>query len=139
MSIPKCAIGILLVRLFEPKRWIKHVIMVLCIVVCILGIAGFFMSLLDCRPVATQWDPYRYPNGHCWPQSTFNIYVGIFSGMPIQGNILVTRAETNCCFTGVSAFIDIAFAVHPGYVIWKLKLSKWQRISTTLLMGLGVA
>jgi hypothetical protein len=41
--------------------------------------------------------------------------------------------------TASSAFLDLVFAVYPGFVIWKLQLPLWKKLSTIGFMGLGVA
>ncbi len=35
-------------------------------VVCIVG---FVICFVQCSPVAGQWDPYQYPETHCWPRN----------------------------------------------------------------------
>lgn len=35
--------------------------------------------------------------------------------------------------------MDIAFAVYPGIVVWRLQMPIWKKVSTIALMSLGLA
>ena len=45
-----------------------------------------------------------------------------------------------CSFLDIamSAFMDIAFAVYPGMIVWSLQMPLWKKLSTMALMGLGL-
>ncbi len=38
-----------------------------------------------------------------------------------------------------SAFLDLVFAIYPGFVIWHLQMPMWKKFSTIGLMSLGLA
>ena len=81
IALPKLAIGILIVRVFRPQRWLKASIITLCVALNILAMVGFIITFLQCSPVAGQWDPFKYPRTRCWNRAVQIIYSCTVSGM----------------------------------------------------------
>lgn len=119
IALPKLGVGILIIRLFRPQRWLKFSIMSLCVALNILAAVGFIITFVQCNPAAGQWDPYKYPQTRCWNRTVQIIYA--------------------CSVSGLSAFMDIAFSVYPSIVVWGLQMPTWKKLSTMALMGLGFA
>ena len=74
IALPKLGVGILIVRLFRPQRWLKNLILTLCSGLNILAIIGFIITYIQCDPVAGQWDPFAYPQTSCWNRAVQIIY-----------------------------------------------------------------
>ncbi|KAF2662349.1 hypothetical protein K491DRAFT_175281 [Lophiostoma macrostomum CBS 122681] len=119
VTLPKVGVAILLVRIFRPRAWVHATILSAAIGVFVFCSVGFIICFVKCNPVPGQWDPYKYPHTKCWPQNV---------------QIDYTLVGSSC-----SAFLDLAFALYPGFVIWRLNMPKWQKLSTMGFMGLGVA
>lgn len=101
-------------------------------VVCV---AGFIICFVQCNPVAGQWDPYKHPETKCWPRNV-QIYYALIGSCKYDFTIqfaLLTFPSAS------SAFLDLVFAIYPGFVIWRLQLPLWKKFSTIGFMGLGVA
>ena len=84
IALPKLGIGILIIRIFRPQRWLRVSIMTLCITLNILAIVGFIITFVQCDPAAGQWDPWRYPQARCWKRDIQIIYSCTVSGMYLQ-------------------------------------------------------
>jgi len=119
VTLPKVAVAFLLIRIFRPRPWVRTTILSMALGLFVVCIAGFIICFVQCNPVAGQWDPYKYPNAHCWPRN-------------VQIDYALVGSST-------SAFLDLAFAMYPAFVIWKLQLPMWKKLSTMVLMGLGLA
>jgi len=85
----------------------------------IVCFVGFVICFVQCNPVAGQWDQFRHPDTHCWPRN-------------VQIDYSIVGSST-------SAFLDFAFAVYPGFVLWHLQMPVWKKLGTMALMGLGLA
>ncbi|OAK93510.1 hypothetical protein IQ06DRAFT_382835 [Phaeosphaeriaceae sp. SRC1lsM3a] len=118
VTLPKVGVAFLLIRIFRPKAWLKTTILSVSIGLFAYCVVGFIISFVQCNPVAGQWDPYNYPNAKCWPRNV-QIYYALVG-------------------SSTSAFLDIAFALYPGFVLWKLQMPLWKKLSTMAFMGLGV-
>lgn len=79
VSLPKCAIAMLIIQLFYPRKWVKFAFIGYCAGLCLLAIVGFVLSMTSCTPMAYMWNPYKHPNGHCWSQVALNVMAGTFS------------------------------------------------------------
>lgn len=84
IALPKLGIGILIIRLFRPQRWLKVSIMALCVALNILAIVGFIITFVQCDPAAGQWNPFRYPQTRCWNRAVQIIYACTVSGMYLK-------------------------------------------------------
>ncbi|KAI9685245.1 MAG: hypothetical protein M1822_004618 [Bathelium mastoideum] len=118
VTLPKVGVAFLLIRIFRPKPWVSTTIMSMALGLFVICIVGFIICFVQCTPVAGQWDPYRYPDVHCWSR---NVQIGY---------ALVGSSASAC--------LDFLFAVYPGFVIWKLQMPLWKRLSTMAFMGLGI-
>ncbi|KAL9640461.1 MAG: hypothetical protein Q9164_000280 [Protoblastenia rupestris] len=119
IALPKLGVGLLLIRLFRPQRWLKVSIITLCVALNISAIVGFIITFIQCDPAPGQWNPFQYPKTRCWKRAIQIIY--------------------SCTVGGISAFLDIAFTVYPSIIVWGLQMPTWKKLSTIALMGLGVA
>ena len=54
--------------------------MTLCVALNVLAIIGFIMTFVQCNPVQGQWDPFQYPQTHCWNRAVQIIYACSVSG-----------------------------------------------------------
>ena len=81
IALPKLGVGILIIRLFRPQRWLKLSIIIHCITLNILAVVGFIITFAQCNPVAGQWNPFLYPQTSCWKRSVQIIYSCTLSGM----------------------------------------------------------
>ena len=66
IALPKLGVGILIIRIFRPQRWLNVSIMTLSVALNILAIVGFVLTFVQCDPVAGQWNPFQYPQTRCW-------------------------------------------------------------------------
>ena len=80
IALPKLAVGILIIHLFRPQRWLKASIMTLCISLNVLAIVGFIITFAQCSPAAGQWNPFQYPQTRCWNRAVQIIYSCVVSG-----------------------------------------------------------
>ena len=80
IALPKLGVGILIIRLFRPQRWLRLSILILCIALNILAIVGFTITFVQCDPAAGQWDPFQYPQTRCWNRAVQIIYSCTVSG-----------------------------------------------------------
>lgn len=80
IALPKLGVGILLIRLFRPQRWLRVSITTLCVALNILAIVGFTITFVQCDPTVGQWDPFRYPQTRCWNRAVQIIYSCTVSG-----------------------------------------------------------
>jgi hypothetical protein len=69
VTLPKIAVGILLIRIFRPRAWLKATIMSTVLGLFAVCIGGFIICFVQCNPVAGQWNPYKYPKTKCWPRN----------------------------------------------------------------------
>jgi hypothetical protein len=81
IALPKFGVGILIIRIFIPRRWLHVSILCLCWSLNILAIVGFILIFVQCNPVAGQWDPFKHPETRCWNRSVGLIYACSVSGM----------------------------------------------------------
>ncbi|KAL8723380.1 MAG: hypothetical protein Q9225_000296 [Loekoesia sp. 1 TL-2023] len=74
IALPKLGVSILIIRIFRPRQWLKASIFTLGVALNILAIVGFIITFVQCDPVAGQWNPFRYPQTHCWDRTIQVIY-----------------------------------------------------------------
>lgn len=84
IELPKLGVGILIIRLFRPQRWLKLSIITHCVALNILAIVGFIITFVQCDPTAGQWNPFAYPQTRCWNRSVQIIYACTLSGMCLK-------------------------------------------------------
>ena len=84
IALPKLGIGLLIIRLFRPPRWLRISIMILCIALNVLAIVGFIITFVQCNPAAGQWDPFRNPQTRCWNRAVQIIYSCTVSGTCLE-------------------------------------------------------
>lgn len=69
IAIPKLSVALLLIRLLNPRRWVRALILTLSTLCIVVYATQVVIGFLLCKPVAGQWDPDRYhPN--CWSRTT---------------------------------------------------------------------
>uniref|UniRef100_A0A093V2B8 Rhodopsin domain-containing protein n=1 Tax=Talaromyces marneffei PM1 TaxID=1077442 RepID=A0A093V2B8_TALMA len=116
LFLPKISVALLLTRLLRPSRWAKFTLISTSILAFILGVVGVILTFVQCNPIPGQWNPERY-HPTCWDpsiQENYSYFVGAFS-----------------------ALLDLAYAIYPASVFWKLKLVNSRKIELSILMGLG--
>ncbi|KAF2634159.1 hypothetical protein P280DRAFT_512095 [Massarina eburnea CBS 473.64] len=118
VTLPKVGVAFLLVRIFRPKPWVHATILWMAIGLFVYCVVGFFICFVQCTPIAGQWNPFKHPEVKCWPRNVQMIYSLVGSSS--------------------SALLDLIFALYPGFMIWKLQMSLWKRLSTMGFMGLGL-
>lgn len=84
IALPKLGVGILIIRIFNPQRWLKVTIMTLCVALNILAVIGFIITFVQCNPAVGQWDPFRYPQTRCWNRAVGLLYACTVSGMYLR-------------------------------------------------------
>ncbi|KAG5971533.1 hypothetical protein E4U55_001187 [Claviceps digitariae] len=79
------------------------------------GLAFFFVTLLQCRPISYYWDKDQH--GVCVPM-----------------DIIMALAYVYSVF---SVLTDFTFAILPAFVIWSLQLERRAKIAVVLLVSMG--
>ncbi len=79
ISLPKLAVGILIIRLFRPARWLRISILTVTISLIVMTCIGLLITYVQCDPIAGQWNPFKYPKTVCWDR-TVQIYYSIVCG-----------------------------------------------------------
>jgi hypothetical protein len=93
----------------------RRITTVIIVLVILWTITTMLLGLLQCRPVASYWDPAAYPDHYCSP-----FLPGWYSNAAV--NILS----------------DIVIFTLPIPVLWKLQMPKSQRISLIGIFGFGL-
>lgn len=114
----KISVTVFLLRLMgqaatAPRRWFLYILMVLCVlwnILAIIAIIGF------CRPAARIWNP-KVP-GKC-----FSLRFQLIAG--------TSQAAFN-------AFNDLALAVFPAFIFWRVHLPTKMKVAIVAVMGAGV-
>lgn len=114
----KISVTVFLLRLMGqaatmPRRWFLYVLMVLCVVwniMAIIVIIGF------CQPVERIWN--QNVPGKCF-SLRFQLIVG------------TSQAAFN-------AFNDLALAVFPAFIFWRVHLRTKMKIAIIAVMGAGI-
>ncbi|KAH8658332.1 hypothetical protein BX600DRAFT_65139 [Xylariales sp. PMI_506] len=115
ISFAKTSFCFTLLRL-AVQKWHKWVLW-FCIVT--INIVMWFCALtffISCNPVAKKWDT-TLP-GTCWdsdPVVNFAVFAGIYSAMT-----------------------DVALAIFPCVLIWKLQMKRVEKIGVCLCMSMGI-
>jgi hypothetical protein len=74
VTLPKVGVAFLLVRIFRPKPWMRTTIFSSSIGLFVVCIGGFIISFVQCDPVASQWNQWKYLDAKCWPRNVQIIY-----------------------------------------------------------------
>lgn len=114
----KISVTIFLLRLMGQsatlyRRWFLYILMIISVamnVLCIIAIIGF------CRPAERIWNPSV--KGSCLSLK-FQLVAG------------TSQASYN-------AFCDIALAVFPAFIFWRVQLPVKMRVAIVAVMGAGV-
>lgn len=95
------------------RRWFLYILMVLSVAwntLCIIAIIGF------CRPAERIWNPKA--EGSC-----FSLQFQLVAG--------TSQAAFN-------AFNDLALAIFPAYIFWRIQLALKMKVAIVAVMGAGV-
>ncbi|EXM20553.1 hypothetical protein RAB80_010311 [Fusarium oxysporum f. sp. vasinfectum] len=114
-ALVRISVGFLLLKFVLSKAW-------RAIIWCTIGIQAAcaisteIFQLIQCRPINAQWE--QVPDARC----------------------LSARQIWICGYTtiGVALFGDLALAVMPMFIIWKLNRSTLERCLISVLMALGL-
>lgn len=137
IEIPKLGIGLMACRLFIPGRKVQIFVLTCCITLNLLSIVGFVITYVQCSPVASQFDPWKYPDGRCWDRAIQLIFACTMGGESSFYDIM--KIPTSWWHIGFSAVANLGFSVWPASVIWNLNMPLQRRLGTMALMGLGIA
>lgn len=118
IEIPKIGVALMVTRLFRSGRWAKTAIWMLTITINVMAVAAFIMGWLMCDPAAALWNPWEHPDAKCWSRDIQVKYTLVLGGL--------------------SSLFNIALTVYPATIIWGLNMPRWKKVSTILLLGLGV-
>ncbi|KAM0799558.1 hypothetical protein BDR22DRAFT_784927, partial [Usnea florida] len=116
VALPKLAVACLYTRLFNQTplhKWILYGLSISCIVT--QTICAILLSV-QCRPIEGMWDPLIEPK--CWSPSVLIDYA-IFAGCDIL------------------AFLDLAFAIYPATILFRLNMSMKRKICASCALRFG--
>ncbi|KAG8531973.1 uncharacterized protein KY384_003609 [Bacidia gigantensis] len=117
----KASVAFLILRIMGKSFWRRAFLiygaMIASFVFCSLAI---ILTFAQCRPVEALWNPSLVEMGkaRCWPparQADFSVFAGSWL-----------------------AFMDLAMAIIPITIIWKLQISLQRKVAICCLMGCGV-
>ncbi|KAG5912598.1 hypothetical protein E4U42_002124 [Claviceps africana] len=94
-----------------------HSLVIYCASLCtvLAGLAFFFVSLFQCRPISLYWD--KDQPGTCVPM-----------------DIIMALAYVYSVF---SVLTDFTFAILPAFVIWSLQLERRAKVAVVMLVSMG--
>lgn len=84
-------------------------------VTVLAGIAFFFVTLFQCRPISYYWD--KSQSGKCFEMGAVMVVAYLYSAF--------------------SVITDFTFAALPGFVIWSLHMAKRTKIALIILIAMG--
>ncbi|KAL1837086.1 hypothetical protein VTJ49DRAFT_4296 [Mycothermus thermophilus] len=113
LALVKSSVLIFLGRLFGQKNWIRRFLLWLNVINISQMVAVFFAILLQCIPVAFNWDP-TIPGGYCVDRRVLYISTAVF-------NIVM----------------DILIIGFPLWIFSKLRIPKRTKIGLLIVFTLG--
>lgn len=133
-GLPKLAALTLVVRLLDPKKWLRRFLWSIVIISQLSFICLICLVMGRCRPFKSL---YKLDvEGHCMSikvVADFGVYVG---GTWQPTSVLpVIRKLTSS--TALSALVDVILAVYPAVVLFRMPMSLRRRIGLTASLGLG--
>jgi hypothetical protein len=115
MITSKISIGLFLLRVTVKKlhKWIIYAAMGLTV---LTGLVFFFVTLLQCTPIAFFWDRH-IEGGFC-------VDVDIIIGLTFL-------------YSAISVISDFTFAILPFFLIWGLNMSLKTRVLLIPILGMA--
>ena len=107
----------LIVRLLPPPKRGAWLLYALTLSLLVFGALAAIFLFVQCNPSRVLWDP-TVTNYHCWNPhvlSDYTYFVGAFS-----------------------ALVDTVLALFPLTIVLKLQIDIVQKITLSVLMGMGV-
>lgn len=84
-------------------------------VTVLAGVAFFFVTLFQCRPISYYWD--KTQSGTCFEMGAVMVVAYLYSAF--------------------SVLTDFTFAALPGFVIWNLHMAKRTKVALIVLIAMG--
>lgn len=113
--IVKLSIAIFLMRLVPSNRTLRIVLFMPVTIMGVLIIAGMIILWLACQPIEYSWK-LGVPNGKCNGEEEF--IVALIGGLSI-------------------VLAEVFYASFPWYLIWRLQMSKREKILIGTCMSFG--
>ncbi|KAK4120186.1 hypothetical protein N657DRAFT_538094, partial [Parathielavia appendiculata] len=113
-TLPKFAVVILLVKVFNPGRWHRAFFWIISLLYLLGSVGGAILNFVECTPAAAQWGDVK---GVCWDR-----------------RILFSYAVAHGIF---SVFFDFYLAIYPTIIISKLILNWKKKLALSLALGFG--
>lgn len=112
VPLAKTPIFLLYLRLFRVHRWFRITTYVLIAYVWAWGISETMVSVVQCRPIAYQWN--KTIEGSCIDQLTYYRWVRV-----------------------PNAIHDVVMLVMPAPVVWRLKIDIRRKVALTSVFLIG--
>ncbi|KAK4146132.1 uncharacterized protein C8A04DRAFT_9984 [Dichotomopilus funicola] len=114
LALVKSSVLIFLSRIFGQKDWVRRFLLWLNVVNISQMVGVFFAIILQCTPVAFNWD-LTIPGGHCVDRRVLYLLTAAF-------NILT----------------DILIMGLPVWIFWGLRIPKRTKIALLVIFALGL-
>lgn len=112
MALEKTSILLLYLRLFNIHRWFRFTTYALIISIWMWGISESLVAVLQCQPVAFQWN--KEINGKCIDQLDYYRYVRV-----------------------PNVIHDVVMLALPAPVVWKLRITIRQKVALLCVFLFG--
>lgn len=136
-ALPKIAVAILLIRIFEPRQLSFWAITILAVIQFLLVVITTVLFYTQCTPHAKAWNPMI--EGQCWNPHIFTNWSIFASGELLC--ILLTGISIRRLLTwhaAFAAFIDLVYGTYPVIVISKLNMRMRKKIGLSLVLAAGL-
>lgn len=114
----KVSVALFILRIDALHGWLRAAFIANVVVLALSTTALLIVLLVQCRPIAGNWDPRVRATATCLSMDS----------------LLATSYAT----AAISIFTDFVSAVLPFPIVWNLNMSRKTKISVLILMCLGV-
>lgn len=116
-TLVRCSVAVLLLRIMERKihRIIIYTTMILVVAYSLFYI---FLAIFQCNPPGYFWEQYEGATGSCIAPAVF--------------------ADATYAHIAVSATADWMLGLLPIWLVWDLKMNIRTKVSTGMVMSLGL-
>ena len=143
LATGKISVAFMILRILGKSKWRKAFLVYGAImgsfIICTVAIV---LTFTQCRPVRALWTAklMNTRKATCWPphiQTSYSVFAGSRS---FQYSELMTMWSklTRLRLQGWLAFIDLALALLPITIMWKLQLGLKKKVGISVVLGLGV-
>lgn len=112
IATEKTAILILYHRIFQIQRWFRYLVYAMIAYIWAWAISELLVAIFQCHPIAYQWDTTI--DGRCINRLAFYRWISI-----------------------PNLVHDVALLVIPAPMVWKLQISKQQKMALSLVFLLA--